>query len=76
MREQLLDTAVACAARQKNVLRYVYGGEQPNYPMPAIPQIHQWDYSLWCLLESIPPLSEEEWDREEELWQDYLDSLD
>lgn len=55
---------------------YVYGLEPPNYPMPAVPEIHQWDYSLWCLLNSIPPLTEEEWEREEEEWQDYLDSLD
>lgn len=57
-------------------IAYEQGYRKPNYPMPAIPQIHQWDYVLWCILYVLPALSDEEWEREENEWQDYLDSLD
>src|SRR5438045_434798 len=30
---------------------YLIGIDPPNYPVPALPQIHQWDYSLWWLIE-------------------------
>lgn len=55
---------------------YYLGNREPHFPVPAIPQIHQWDYSLWCFLESLPVMSDDEWEREEEEYQDYLDSLE
>jgi hypothetical protein len=55
---------------------YLLGWDKPNFPVPAIPLIHQWDFSLWVLLETMPPMTDEEWEREEDEWQDYLDSLD
>ena len=52
------------------------GYSKPNYPVPAIPRVFEWDYSLGIMLETMPPLTDEEWEREEEAWEDYLDSLD
>jgi hypothetical protein len=57
-------------------IAYLLGKQSPNFPVPAIPLIHQWDFSLWVLLETMPPMTDEEWEREENEWQDYLDNLD
>lgn len=32
----LLDTAIACAASNKNAFRYTHGAMEPNFSMPAI----------------------------------------
>ena len=55
---------------------YLAGKQTPNFPVPALPEIHQWDFCLWYLLERTPVMSDDEWEREEDEWQDYLDSLD
>lgn len=54
---------------------YVRGHLPPNYPVPAISEICLWDYVLFLMLEKTPAMTDEEWEREEDEWQDYLDSL-
>jgi hypothetical protein len=55
---------------------YRDGIREPNYPVPTVPNVFEWDYSLGIMLYNIPPITDEEWELEEQEWEHYLDSLD